>query len=100
MPLFSVCHEAAAMGCNVNWGGPLAMPDSGPPIFKEESDIRIPADLLKRPGCATPLAAISDFEEAIGRRRSGVRQSVWWLDAGLSLLRRGELPHRHARQSG
>ncbi|MDY7009341.1 MAG: uroporphyrinogen decarboxylase family protein, partial [Planctomycetota bacterium] len=20
MPLFSVCHEAAAMGCNVNWG--------------------------------------------------------------------------------
>lgn len=20
MPLFSVCHEAAAMGCGVNWG--------------------------------------------------------------------------------
>ena len=20
MPLFSVCHEGAAMGCNVNWG--------------------------------------------------------------------------------
>jgi [methyl-Co(III) methanol-specific corrinoid protein]:coenzyme M methyltransferase len=66
MPLFSVCHEAAAMGCNVNWGGPLAMPDSGPPIFKEESDIRIPADLLKRPGCATPLAAISILKKRLG----------------------------------
>ena len=29
MPLFSVCHEAAAMGCRVNWGGPDAMPESG-----------------------------------------------------------------------
>ena len=56
MPLFSVCHEAAAMGCNVNWGGPSAMPHSGPPIFTEEGDIRIPADLLKRPGCTVPLA--------------------------------------------
>jgi uroporphyrinogen-III decarboxylase len=26
MPLFSVCHEAAAMGCNVNWGGRDMMP--------------------------------------------------------------------------
>ena len=45
MPLFSVCHEAAAMGCRVNWGGPSAMPESGPPIYKDESDIRVPADL-------------------------------------------------------
>ena len=34
MPLFSVCHEAAAMGCRVHWGGPDAMPESGPPIFR------------------------------------------------------------------
>jgi len=66
MPLFSVCHEAAAMGCNVNWGGPLAMPSSGPPIFKEEGDIRIPADLLKRPGCTVPLAAISLLKKRLG----------------------------------
>jgi [methyl-Co(III) methanol-specific corrinoid protein]:coenzyme M methyltransferase len=35
MPLFSVCHEAAAMGCNVQWDGPDAMPESGRPIFKD-----------------------------------------------------------------
>ena len=65
-PLFSVCHEAAAMGCNVDWGGPLAMPNSGPPIFRDEGDIRIPADLLKRPGCATPLAAIALLRKRFG----------------------------------
>jgi len=51
MPLFSVCHEAAAMGCRVQWGGPETMPECGRPIFKDEDDIRIPADLLRRPGC-------------------------------------------------
>ena len=59
MPLFSVCHEAEAMGCNVNWGGPESMPESGPAIFKEPGDIRIPRDLLKKRACQVPLQAIS-----------------------------------------
>lgn len=66
MPLFSVCHEAAAMGCNVNWGGPNAMPESGGPIFKCESDIRIPDDLLQRPGCRVPLEAIALLKKRLG----------------------------------
>lgn len=59
MPLFSVCHEAAAMGCRVNWGGPDSMPESGPPIFKTAEDIVIPEDLLTRPGCAVPIQALA-----------------------------------------
>jgi [methyl-Co(III) methanol-specific corrinoid protein]:coenzyme M methyltransferase len=66
MPLFSVCHEAAAMGCRVNWGGPDAMPEGGKPIFKDEEDIRIPADLVTRPGCAVPLAAIGLLKKRLG----------------------------------
>ena len=66
MPLFSVCHEAAAMGCNVNWGGPAAMPESGKPIFRDETDIHIPGDLLQRPGCAVPLAAIKLLKKRLG----------------------------------
>ncbi len=66
MPLFSVCHEAAAMGCNVQWGGPEAMPECGKPIFKDEDDIRIPTDLLRRPGCAVPLAAIALLKKRLG----------------------------------
>jgi MtaA/CmuA family methyltransferase len=66
MPLFSVCHETAAIGCNVNWGGPDAMPESGRPIFREPDDIRIPPDLLTRPGCAVPLRAISLLKHRLG----------------------------------
>jgi len=66
MPLFSVCHEAAAMGCNVNWGGSDSMPESGKPIFQDEDDIKIPSDLLKSSGCAVPLKAISLLKERLG----------------------------------
>jgi [methyl-Co(III) methanol-specific corrinoid protein]:coenzyme M methyltransferase len=66
MPLFSVCHEAAAMGCNVKWGTPTLMPESGKPIFGDETDIRIPGDLLLRPGCAVPLAAIALLKRRLG----------------------------------
>lgn len=66
MPLFSVCHEAAAMGCNVKWGSTTIMPESGKPIFKDETDIRIPDDLLLRPGCSVPLTAIGLLKRRLG----------------------------------
>jgi [methyl-Co(III) methanol-specific corrinoid protein]:coenzyme M methyltransferase len=66
MPLYSVCHEAAAMGCNVKWGGPNAMPESGRPIFRNLDDIRIPDDLLQRPGCRVPLEAIGLLKKRLG----------------------------------
>ena len=66
MPLFSVCHEASAMGCNVNWGGVEAMPESGKPIFQEVEDIKIPRDFLNRPGCQVPLKAISLLKARLG----------------------------------
>ena len=66
MPLFSVCHEAAAMGCNVNWGNANAMPEAGPPIFEGADDIAIPADLIERPGCAVPVRAISLLKQRLG----------------------------------
>ncbi len=66
MPLFSVCHEAAAMGCNVNWGSLDMMPESGKPIYKTSEDIKIPDDLLTRPGCAVPLKAIAMLRKELG----------------------------------
>jgi len=66
MPLFSVCHEAAAMGCNVNWGDDNAMPEAGPPIFRSADDIRIPAGLLDHPGCRVPLEAIEWLARRVG----------------------------------
>ena len=66
MPLFSVCHESAAMGCNVGWGGPDGMPESGKPIVAQEEEIRIPDDLLDRPGCRVPLEAIRLLKKWLG----------------------------------
>ena len=66
MPLFSVCHEAAAMGCNVDWGSDNAMPENGPPIFTDADDIRIPDDLLTHPGCAVPIKAIGLLKKRLG----------------------------------
>jgi len=87
MPLFSVCHEAAAIGSQVNWGGPAAMPTCGPPIFACAEDIRIPDDLLLRPGCAVPLAnllwapvfviELATIEDHYARLRRPIVQ--WWI---------------------
>jgi MtaA/CmuA family methyltransferase len=66
MPLFSVCHEAAAMGCNVNWGKIDMMPECGKPIFKQASDIIIPSDLLTRSSCNVPLKAIAALKKEVG----------------------------------
>jgi [methyl-Co(III) methanol-specific corrinoid protein]:coenzyme M methyltransferase len=66
MPLFSVCHEAAALGCNVDWGAVDAMPDCGKPIWSRAEDVRIPPDFLKHPCCQTPLKAISLLKKRLG----------------------------------
>jgi [methyl-Co(III) methanol-specific corrinoid protein]:coenzyme M methyltransferase len=66
MPLFSVCHEAAALGCNVQWGGPDAMPESGQPIWSRPADVRIPPGFLDHPACRTPLRAISLLKKRLG----------------------------------
>jgi MtaA/CmuA family methyltransferase len=66
MPLFSVCHEAAALGCRVNWGDDSMMPESGKPIWRTPDDIRIPADFLEHPACRTPLEAIALLRKRLG----------------------------------
>jgi [methyl-Co(III) methanol-specific corrinoid protein]:coenzyme M methyltransferase len=66
MPLYSVCHEAAAMGVEVNWGGPTTMPTCGAPIFRTADDIHIPANFLAHPAIQTPLHALSLLKQRLG----------------------------------
>jgi len=54
MPYFSVQHEAAALGCEVDWGRRDMMPEAKTHPFRTAADIVIPPDLLARP----PLAVI------------------------------------------
>lgn len=66
MPLFGVWHESAALGCEVDWGSPNQMPDCRWPPYRIGEEVCIPADLLKRPGCAVPLAAIRLLRKRLG----------------------------------
>ena len=66
MPLFSVWHESAAMGCDVNWGTVDRMPDSREPVYEIDDEVIIPKDLLTRQPCAVPLEAIGILKRLLG----------------------------------
>jgi MtaA/CmuA family methyltransferase len=66
MPLFSVWHESAALGSNVDWGSGDRMPDCSTPLAALDGEIRVPDDLLSRPGCAVPLRALDLLRRRLG----------------------------------
>ena len=66
MPLFSVCHETEAMGCNIDWGKPDQMPYCKDFIYTDYQDITIPDDLLEKPSCQVPLQAIGILKNRLG----------------------------------
>ena len=67
MPLFSVWHESAALGCQVDWGTKGRMPDSRHRLSKDiQETVLIPSDLLARPPCAVPLAALRLLKQRYG----------------------------------
>lgn len=70
-PLFSVWHESSALGCKVDWGEVDRMPGCREPLCRMGHEIRIPADLLKRPGCKVALDALS-----LLRRRYGEEVAI------------------------
>jgi len=67
MPLFSVWHESAALGCQVDWGTRSRMPDSRDRLCGNIEEVpEIPSGLLKHPGCAVPLDAIGRLRREVG----------------------------------
>ncbi|MBM4078868.1 MAG: MtaA/CmuA family methyltransferase [Planctomycetes bacterium] len=67
MPVYSVQHEAAALGCAVDWGRKDLMPDVKGRLCKEPEDIRIPKDFLDRPAAAVVLEALALLRKDYGR---------------------------------
>ena len=66
MPLFSIWHESAAMGCKVDWGKIDRMPACREILYEIEDKILIPKDLLKRHECKVPLEAIKIIKKIYG----------------------------------
>jgi [methyl-Co(III) methanol-specific corrinoid protein]:coenzyme M methyltransferase len=66
-PLFSVWHESAAMGCQVDWGTRGRMPDCRYPLYDSiTDDITIPDDVLDHPACQVPLQGIRLLRQRLG----------------------------------
>lgn len=66
MPEFSVHQESAALGCEVDWGGPERMPDAKNAPHADFSDITIPEAILEKPSLRTVLEAIALLRREIG----------------------------------
>jgi len=66
MPLFSVWHESAALGCEVDWGDRGHMPTGRPCCSAIDASLAIPDSLLLRPSCAVPLEAIRRLKRQYG----------------------------------
>lgn len=66
MPLFSVWHESAALGCPVDWGTRSQMPDGKAICSSVEDAFRVPADFLRHPACAVPLTALQLLKKELG----------------------------------
>jgi len=57
-PLFSVVHEAAALGAEVDWGDERSMPGVTHHPWREPEDIWIPDDFEQRASMRVPLEAL------------------------------------------
>lgn len=66
MPEFSVQQEAAALGCEVDWGTKDRMPDTKVHPVKEFKDIVIPKNILEKPSLRLVLEAISMLQKNYG----------------------------------
>ncbi|MGI5817776.1 MAG: MtaA/CmuA family methyltransferase [Armatimonadota bacterium] len=57
-PVFSVQHEADALGCRVDWGREDMMPDVTVHPCESADDIHLPADILRHPAIVVVLDAL------------------------------------------
>lgn len=68
MPEFSVQQEAAALGCEMDWGHKMMMPDAKTHPIQEIEQLEIPANLLEKPSLRVVLDAISLLRHEYGDR--------------------------------
>lgn len=67
MPYFSVVQEAAALGCEINWGNGSEMPKQKSIIFTEPEQFEMPSDLLERLPVKTVIEAIKLLRKKLGK---------------------------------
>ncbi|MBU0990400.1 MAG: MtaA/CmuA family methyltransferase, partial [Proteobacteria bacterium] len=66
MPEYSVDQEAAALGCEVDWGHRDRMPDVKYFPHADFSDVKVPEDFLEKPSMRVVLDALSILRRHVG----------------------------------
>jgi [methyl-Co(III) methanol-specific corrinoid protein]:coenzyme M methyltransferase len=72
MPEYSVHQEAAALGCDVDWGNRDMMPDSRNFPHEDFSDVVIPENILEKPAMRVVLDALSILRRHVGGKAAVV----------------------------
>ncbi len=68
MPIFSVTQEAAALGCEMDWGALDRMPVAKSHPWSEPGQVRLPEDFLEQPPIKACLDAIRILRGRYGER--------------------------------
>jgi MtaA/CmuA family methyltransferase len=66
MPVFSVTQEAAALGCEVDWGEPEMMPGVRSHPFLGAGHLAIPSDWMEAPSIQVVLEALRLLRQKVG----------------------------------
>lgn len=68
LPVFSVIAEAAALGCEVDWGDKESFPTVRKPMWKDPDEVRMPDDFLERRTTKACLDAIRILRSRYGNK--------------------------------
>ena len=68
MPVFSVVQEAAALGCEIDWGDPLMMPGARSHPFASTGDMCLPDGWMSAPSIQVVLEALRQLRQRYGER--------------------------------
>jgi MtaA/CmuA family methyltransferase len=68
MPYFSVQAEAAALGCEVDWGGIETMPVEHSHPWTDPEQVEVPGDFLEKPSIKAVLDAIRILRASYGHQ--------------------------------
>jgi [methyl-Co(III) methanol-specific corrinoid protein]:coenzyme M methyltransferase len=81
MPEYSVQQEAAALGCEVDWGNRDRMPDNKNFPYESFSDIKVPQNILEKPSMQVVLEALSLLRRHVGGKAAivGKVMGPWTL---------------------
>jgi [methyl-Co(III) methanol-specific corrinoid protein]:coenzyme M methyltransferase len=66
MPVFSVTQEAAALGCEVDWGYPEMMPGARTQPFTKAGELLLPDGWIEAPSIQVVLEALALLRRALG----------------------------------